>query len=581
LKLLFKGEKLMTATTMKIDEVGASSDNLEHWHDIEWVKCHKNVKRLQARIVKATAEGRWGKVKNLQRILTHSFSAKAIAVKRVTENRGKKTAGVDGETWNTPESKAKAIDSLKRRGYKSSPLRRVEIPKKDGKKRKLGIPTMKDRAMQALYLLALEPVAETTGDLNSYGFRPERATADARDQGFLTLAKEDRPQWILEADIKGCFDNISHEWLLENIPLDRKVLGEWLKAGVIYNGEFTQTETGTPQGGIISPTLANLALDGLEKVINQNFKRQRYWADGKRKSKNPRVNFIRYADDFIITGNSKELLENEVKPLVESFLKERGLELSPEKTKVTHIDEGFNFLGWNFRKYDSKLLIKPSKNSIKNVLGKVKGILNSNKNAKTENVINLLNPVITGWANYHKGTVAKETFSYVDHQIWIKTWQWAVRRHPNKGKIWIKEKYFKSVGNQNWVFSGENQGEQSIKLASMAAVPIERHIKIQADSNPYDPKYEQYFEKRLHVKMTKGQIGKTKLARLWVQQKGICPVCKVRIDDVENINIHHILEKAKGGKDINSNLVILHPNCHRKVHSRNLKVSKPDRETDL
>jgi len=484
LKLLFKGEKLMTATTMKIDEVGASSDNLEHWHDIEWVKCHKNVKRLQARIVKATAEGRWGKVKNLQRILTHSFSAKAIAVKRVTENRGKKTAGVDGETWNTPESKAKAIDSLKRRGYKSSPLRRVEIPKKDGKKRKLGIPTMKDRAMQALYLLALEPVAETTGDLNSYGFRPERATADARDQGFLTLAKEDRPQWILEADIKGCFDNISHEWLLENIPLDRKVLGEWLKAGVIYNGEFTQTETGTPQGGIISPTLANLALDGLEKVINQNFKRQRYWADGKRKSKNPRVNFIRYADDFIITGNSKELLENEVKPLVESFLKERGLELSPEKTKVTHIDEGFNFLGWNFRKYDSKLLIKPSKNSIKNVLGKVKGILNSNKNAKTENVINLLNPVITGWANYHKGTVAKETFSYVDHQIWIKTWQWAVRRHPNKGKIWIKEKYFKSVGNQNWVFSGENQGEQSIKLASMAAVPIERHIKIQADSNP-------------------------------------------------------------------------------------------------
>lgn len=435
--------------------------------------------------------------------------------------------------------------------------------------------------MQALHLLALEPVAETTGDFNSYGFRPERATADAREQGFITLASKQSAEWILEADIKGCFDNISHEWLLENVPIDRKILNEWLKAGVIYKGEFTETETGTPQGGIISPTLANLALDGLEKVLNQNFIRRQYRENGVRKSKDPKVNFIRYADDFIITGNSKELLENEVKPLVESFLKERGLELSPEKTKITQIDDGFNFLGWNFRKYDSKLLIKPSKESVKSILDKVKGILDSNKNAKTENVINLLNPVITGWANYHKGTVAKEIFSYVDHQIWTKTWQWAVRRHPNKGKRWIKDKYFKTVGNRNWVFSGENKGEHSIRLASMSAVPIERHIKIQADSNPYDPRYEQYFEKRLHVKMTKGQVGKTKLAKLWVQQKGICPVCKMRIDDVENINIHHILEKAKGGKDMNSNLVILHPNCHRKVHSRNLKVSKPDRETDF
>ena len=571
----------MTATTSNIVEAMASSDNFEHWHDINWAECHKRVKSLQARIVKATAKGRWRMVRKLQQLLTRSFSAKAIAVKRVTENKGKRTTGVDGITWNTPESKAKAIDSLKRRGYKSSPLRRVEIPKKDGKKRKLGIPTMKDRAMQALYLLALEPVSETTADPNSYGFRPERSTADARGQCFTALAKKDRPQWILEADIKGCFDNISHEWLLENILLDQKILKEWLKAGFIYSGKFTDTETGTPQGGIISPTLANLALDGLEKVINQNFKTQKYQENGVMTYKNPKVNFIRYADDFIITGNSKELLEDEVKPLVESFLKERGLKLSPEKTKTTHINDGFNFLGWNFRKYDSKLLIKPSKESVKSILGKVKGIFDSNKNAKTEKVINLLNPVITGWANYHKGTVAKETFNYVDYQIWIKTWKWAERRHPNKGKRWIKDKYFKTVDNRNWIFSGENQGEHTIRLASMSAVPIERHIKIQANANPYDPKYEQYFEKRLQVKMTKGRVGKTKLARLWVQQKGICSVCKTRIDNVENINIHHILEKAQGGKDINSNLIILHPNCHRQVHSRNLKVSKPDRETDL
>lgn len=571
----------MTATTtcIIVEEAMASSDNFEHWHDINWVKCHEKVKNLQARIMKATAEGRWWMVRKLQQLLTRSFSAKAIAVKRVTENKGKRTAGVDGETWNTQAAKADAIYSLKKRGYKSSPLRRVEIPKKNGKKRKLGIPTMRDRAMQALYLLALEPVSETTADPNSYGFRPERATADAREQGFKVLANRNRACWILEADIKGCFDNISHEWLLKNVPLDRKIVSEWLKAGVIYNEKFTETVTGTPQGGIISPTLANLALDGLEKVLNQNFLHTQYSGSGEVKVKNPKVNFIRYADDFIITGNSKELLEEKVKPLVESFLRERGLELSPEKTRVTHINDGFDFLGWNFRKYDSKLLIKPSKESIKSILGKVKEVFNSNKNTKTGNVIHLLNPIITGWANYHKGTVAKETFNYIDHQIWIKTWRWAARRHPNKGRKWIKRKYFKTIGNKNWNFCGNFENGQSIILEKMSSVAIVRHIKIQANANPYDPKYEQYFEKRLHIKMMRGQVGKMKLARLWVQQKGICPVCKTRIDDVENVNIHHILEKAKGGQNINSNLVILHPSCHSKVHSCKLKVSKPDRET--
>lgn len=244
----------MTATTtcITVEEAMASSDNFEYWHDINWVKCYKKVKDLQARIVKATAEERWRMARKLQQLLTCSFSAKAIAVKRVTENKGKRTAGVDGETWNTSATKAKAIDSLKRRGYKSSPLRRVEIPKKNGKKRKLGIPTMKDRAMQALYLLALEPVAETTADLNSYGFRPERATADAREQGFKVLASKQKSHWILKADIKGCFDNNSHEWLMENIPIDRKILKEWLKAGVIYNEKFIETETGTPQGALFS-----------------------------------------------------------------------------------------------------------------------------------------------------------------------------------------------------------------------------------------------------------------------------------------------------------------------------------------
>ena len=241
------------------------------WHRINWAECHRQVRRLQARIVKATQEGRWNKVKALQWLLTHSWSGRVIAVKRVTENQGKKTPRVDRKTWSTPEAKLQAVRSLRRRGYKPRPLRRVLIPKSNGKLRPLGIPTMKDRAMQALHLLALYPVSETLADNNSYGFRPERSTADAREQGFKVLVNSGRAQWILEGDIKGCFDNISHEWLLENIPTDKATLQKWLKAGYVYKDELFSTEAGTPQGGILSPTLANMTLDGLEAALRSKF----------------------------------------------------------------------------------------------------------------------------------------------------------------------------------------------------------------------------------------------------------------------------------------------------------------------
>lgn len=266
-----------------------------------------------------TEEGRWNKVKSLQRLLTHSISAKKLAVRKVTENQGKKTPGVDGETWSSPETKSKAVLSLKRRGYQPLPLRRVYIPKSNGKMRPLGIPTMKDRAMQKLHLLALEPISETTADRNSYGFRPERSTADAREQCFIALVKKDRPQWILEGDIKGCFDNISHDWMLEHVPTDKKLLQKWLKAGYIYQNELFPTDAGTPQGGIISPTLANMTLDKLQAKLEAKFGRK-----NSRKASENQVNLVRYADDFIITGKSKDVLANEVKPLVEEFLKERG-----------------------------------------------------------------------------------------------------------------------------------------------------------------------------------------------------------------------------------------------------------------
>lgn len=480
-----------------------SSGQASHWDQIDWAKCERQVGRLQARIVKATREGRWGKVKTLQRLLTRSFSGKALAVKRVTENQGKRTPGVDSVSWRTPAARLKAIGSLHRRGYRPLPLRRVYIPKANGKQRPLGIPTMKDRAMQALYLLALEPIAETAADPNSYGFRAKRSTADALQQCFNTLCRRCSPQWVLEGDIKGCFDHISHQWMLQHVPTDRAVLQKWLKAGYVENRNLFPTEAGTPQGGIISPTLANITLDGLEKLLAQHFPREG-WKDGKRWR--PKVNLVRYADDFIITGDSKELLENEVRPLVELFLKERGLTLSADKTRITHIDEGFDFLGQNLRKYNGKPLVKPSKKNTHAFLEKVRETIDMNKSLSQTLLIGLLNPVIRGRSNYHRHCAAKDTFDRVDHEIWRALWQWARRRHPKKSRDWVKKAYFPTRRNRAWTFATKT-GQQTpegkplwTRLVYAGETKIRRHIKVRKIANPFDPQWKSYFLERAFQK---------------------------------------------------------------------------------
>jgi RNA-directed DNA polymerase len=484
--------------------VCASSGKAERWEQIDWPKCERQVRRLQARIVKATREGRWGKVGTLQRLLTCSFSGKALAVKRVTENQGKRTPGVDSVRWTTPAARLKAIGSLHRRGYRPLPLRRVYIPKANGKQRPLGIPSMKDRAMQALHLLALEPIAETAADPNSYGFRPKRSTADALQQCFNTLGRGCSPQWVLEGDIKGCFDHISHAWMLQHVPTDKVLLHQWLKAGYVEHRNLFPTEAGTPQGGVISPTLANMTLDGLEKLLAANFPRQG-WKNRQRWT--PKVNLVRYADDFIITGDSKELLENEVRPLVERFLKERGLTLSADKTRTTHINEGFDFLGQNLRKYGGKPLVKPSKKNTHAFLEKVRGLIDTNKSASQTLLIGLLNPVIRGWANYHQHCVAKETFNRVDHEVWRALWQWARRRHPKKSRDWVKKHCFPALRNRAWTFATKT-GQRTpdgkpvwIRLVYAGETKIRRHVKIRRDANPFDPQWQPYFEERaFHTK---------------------------------------------------------------------------------
>jgi len=465
------------------------------WASLNWRKLEGNVRRLQARIVQAIQAGRWGKVKALQRLLSRSFSAKAVAVKRVTENKGKRTAGVDGKIWTTARQKAAAIKSLQSRGYRTQPRRRVYIPKPGSKKqRKLGIPTMKDRAMEALYLQALDPIAETTGDPNSYGFRPKRSTADAIEQCFILVGRKQTAQFVIEGDIRACFDEISHQWLEANIPLEPRILQQWLKAGVIEADTLLEVNAGTPQGGIASPVMANLTLDGLELMLQQQF--------GARRSlrEKYKVNLVRYADDFVISGSNRQVLEEEVIPAVQRFLAERGLTLSPDKTHVTHIDQGFDFLGQSLRKYNGKLLIKPSRKSVKTLLQKVRGIIKANAQATAGHLIVQLNPILRGWANYHRHVVSKTIFGKVAYQTVNIIWRWAVRRHPRKSRKWVKQKYFRTVGGRNWVFFGQIEGRDNqprlINLFDVASVPIKRHIKIRNTANPYDPQWRDYFEKR-------------------------------------------------------------------------------------
>lgn len=539
----------------------APADNQQaSWDGIDWTRCELAVRKLQARIVKAQKEGRHGKVKALQWTLTHSFAAKALAVKRVTSNSGSNTAGVDKVTWETPQTKYQAIWELKRRGYQPKPLRRIHIKKSNGKLRPLGIPTMKDRAMQALYLMALEPVAETTGDTHSYGFRKERCTMDAVRQCHNVLCKEYSPKWILEGDIKGCFDHISHEWLLNHIPMDKVMLRKWLKCGYVFNKNLFPTEEGTPQGGIISPALANMTLDGLQGILAERYKRRTI----KGEHYSPMVNLVRYADDFIITSENREVLETEIKPLVADFLAERGLTLSEEKTVITNIEDGFDFLGFNIRKFKKQLLTKPSKKAQKNFCDKIRKKIKSNKGCRQESLIRMLNPMIKGWGNYYRYGATRDAFHHVDNQIFKALWQWAKRRHSKKGKHWIADKYWHELRGKSWQFVSffhkPNGDEDSLSLVKLTeSFHFLRYSQIKGSANPFDAEDRLYFNKREKQKMLGTLKGRHSLLHLWDKQKRRCPVCGQPIDRVLQWNVMETTEHGRKQK------LLVHDKCYKLI----------------
>jgi RNA-directed DNA polymerase len=555
---------MLKCIAVKGNEQGKGQRSMR-WQEIDWKAVTSVVRQLQSRIVKAEKEGDSAKAQRLRSLLLHSFSAKLLAVRRVVSNHGKRTAGVDGVVWKTPQAKMNAALNLVHKGYKAYPLRRVYIPKAGSRKRlrALGIPTMKDRALQAVYALTLDPIAEIYADENSYGFRKLRGTADAIAQCFNVLSHTYDPVWIWKVDIKGFYDNLDKEWLLEHIPMDKDRLQEWLDAGYIEGGRWHASEAGTPQGGIISPIIANMALDGLERLLKEHFAghgslRRRY-----------KVHFIRYADDFIITGISQQVLEQEVKPLVIEFLRERGLELCERKSHIHNINAGFDFLGFNIRKYNGKLLIKPSKTSIKNIKCKIHEIISKHKSVSATKLIVLLNPVIRGWANYFKHVVSKKVFDGLQDYIWKRLWGWAKRRHPNKSGRWVKNRYFTRVAGNHWVCT---DGKDKT-IFNPSKVSIIRHVKIRKDCNPYDRDCEEYVEQRVQRLMR--ETMSRKAVRLWMRQKGICPWCKSGLE-LENQHIHHIVYKCHGGGDRLDNLMFMHDVCHRQLHAQ----SKDETEAD-
>jgi RNA-directed DNA polymerase len=493
-------------------EIMSSSAKTEYkWDEINWRKLGRNVFKLQKRIYQASKSGDWKRVKRLQKLLLKSKSAKLLAVRRVTQlNTGKKTAGIDGVKSLSPTQRLELANKLDI-SEKSKPVRRIWIPK-PGKteKRPLGIPTMADRAKQALVKLAIDPEWEAKLAPNSYGFRPARSCHDAIQAIFKAINRKNA--YVLDADIKGCFDNIGHTALLDKLntsPKLRRVIKGWLRNGVMEDDVFHKTKAGTPQGGVISPLLANIALHGLEYEIKKALLEDLFQYAKKRQHAGHNraidtITIVFYADDFVVIHESEEIVLK-AKKFVEEWLKGIGLELNQSKTRIIHTlkskdgnKAGFNFLGFSIRQHPVttsakgyKTLIKPSLESRKRHRKAISERLKHLTAAKQEEVIETLNPLIKGWSNYFRSGVSSEVFSNMNHYMFQKTWKWARWRHPHKGLQWIKHKYFRRYKGDNWRFATSD----NCRLALHSETHIKRHVKVQDSRTPYDGDI-QYWGKR-------------------------------------------------------------------------------------
>ena len=537
---------------------------LTHWSQINWSAVEATVRRLQGRIYRAAANGEVAKVKNLQQLLVRSLSAKLKAIRQVTqENGGKHTPGVDGVVCDTPEARLELLkDGLCLKGYRPKPVRRVYIPKSNGQKRPLGIPTVKDRCLQALVKLALEPEWESRFEANSYGFRPGRCTMDAITAIHTTLNRKDSSAWILDADITGCFDNIDHNALLARLPIFTTPIRRWLKAGAVELGHYTETTSGTPQGGVLSPLLANIALDGLERLFGAETASGKPLKPSHRRGQNHKISLIRYADDLVASAPTRAVLEHYVLPKIKAFLGQRGLHLNEAKTRIVHVTDGFHFLGFEIRRFKDTLLTRPQKDKVIGHIRELKSYLRQHRQSPTGQVIRDLNPKIRGWANYYRFSAAKHTFSKVDNSVYWLLWRWAKRRHPNKPVKWVLKRYYRQVGNRQAVFS---QGNAQILWHQ--DTPITRFTKVTGKASPMNPDLKVYWEDRATRRHARRTIQKQR-RELLKRQHNLCGLCQVAFYEGDPVDDHHIKPRKAGGDQSLNNRILVHRWCHHAYHQR-------------
>ena len=547
------------------------TERISDWHSIDWYKANHNIRNLRRRIFKATQVNDWRKVRNLQKLILRSYSNVLLAVRKATQdNRGSKTAGVDKVLVKTSEQRLALSKELANdHSFKPLPARRVYIPKKNGKKRPLGIPAIRDRCLQAIVKNALEPCWEAQFEGISYGFRPGRSPHDAIGKIYNIARPNKTMKWVVDADIKGCFDNINHDKLLEligNFPY-RHLIKSWLKAGYIDNNTFHPQETGTPQGGIISPLLANIALHGMEEILGVKYDKRGQLARSKRC-------VVRYADDFVIFCKTLEDAKA-ARDEINSWLFTRGLRLSEEKTKIVHITEGFDFLGFNIRQYKVKntktgykLLIKPSKDFLKKTRNDIREIFLNHKGKNLDALIGKINPVIRGKANYMNKVVSSKAFNDLDNYLFTRQVRYVKFTHPKKPKYWTQEKYWGRFNlqkpNQKWVFGNKESGNYMLKFTW---TKISRHNLVIQKNSPDDPSLTEYWKKR-QKKRNKSEAEKLSRKQEYIawKQGYKCPICGQSLFNDEPLNLHHITPKCKGGKDTKDNLVWLHLYCHHKTH---------------